>query len=93
MREIPAENLTSLDKTEGSGFFLEVPTSTIYDTGSIVSSITTNISATINTSVYVVLQQECIVRNFGGRITGLVSEFVNKEGSLDARTIYSCSTK
>ena len=42
VREIPAEDSTSLYRREDSVFSSEVPTSTIDDNGSVVSAITTH---------------------------------------------------
>ena len=67
-----------------------VATDTV-DTTSVVSRLTTATSGTIDTLSTAMSQQEHFVRNVGGRHTGVVSKYVNKELTIDGKTIFTCA--
>mmetsp|Transcript_35802 Transcript_35802/g.41504 ORF Transcript_35802/g.41504 Transcript_35802/m.41504 type:complete len:200 (+) Transcript_35802:166-765(+) len=67
-----------------------VTTETV-DTTSVVSRLTTATSATIDTSSVAMSQQQYFVKNVGGRHTGAVSKYVNKELTMDGKTMFTCA--
>ena len=67
-----------------------VATDTV-DTTSVVSRLTTTTSGTTDTLSAAMSQQEHFVRNVGGRHTGVVSKYVNKELTIDGKTIFTCA--